>query len=79
MDHGQRLGRAAPFLLLRRFRKTQRLKPQAIHPAPGQRRRDQAKQANCQAERPTFAAADIPTQYEVRVSMAGMLIRKLEP
>ena len=52
MDHGQRLGRAAPFLLLRRFRKTQRLKPQAIHPAPGQGRRDQAKQANGQAQHP---------------------------
>jgi len=52
MDHGQRLGRAAPFLLLRRLRITQRLKPQAIHPAPGQCRRDQAKQANCQAQQP---------------------------
>ena len=57
MDHGLRLGRAAPFLLLRRFGKTQRLKPQAIHPAPGQCRRDQAKQANlpCAASRRLLA------------------------
>lgn len=27
----------------------------------------------------TFAAADSPTQYEVRVSTTGLLIRKLEP
>jgi hypothetical protein len=27
----------------------------------------------------TFAAADTPTQYEVRVSTTGLLIRKLEP
>ena len=27
----------------------------------------------------TFAAADNPAQYEVRVSTTGLLIRKLEP
>jgi hypothetical protein len=27
----------------------------------------------------TFAATDIPTQYEVRVSTTGLLIRKLAP
>jgi hypothetical protein len=27
----------------------------------------------------TFAAADRPTQYEVRVSTTGLLIRKLTP
>jgi len=27
----------------------------------------------------TFAAADSPTQYEVRVSTTGLLIRKLAP
>jgi len=52
MGHGQRLGRAAPFPLLRRLRKTQRLKPQAIHPAPGQGWRDQAKQENYHAQHP---------------------------